>query len=68
MPKYWMITNRSVTDSGLGDQRTEQLSFYTADSGPIDHLGTWTRRSASEFNQALAAQADQFPLVPNAQH
>src|SRR5204863_2689159 len=68
MPKYWMITNRNVDPAGLGNHRNENLSFFTADAGPIDRLTTWTSRSEKQFRTELAAQADTFPLIPENNH
>lgn len=68
MPKYWMITNRNADAAGLGNNRTEQLSFYTADGGAVDQLSTWTPRTEKQFRQELAAQADAFPLIPENDH
>ena len=68
MPKYWMITNRNVDASGLGNHRSDNLSFYTADNGAIDQLTTWTSRTEKQFRTELAARADTFPLIPENEH
>ncbi len=68
MPKYWMITNRNVNASGLGNHRDEKLKFYTADRGPIDQLTTWISRSEKQFRLELTAQAEAFPLIPEGDH
>ncbi|HWA27043.1 MAG TPA: alpha/beta hydrolase [Lacunisphaera sp.] len=68
MPKYWMITNRNADADGLGNHRTEQLSFYTADGGSVDKFTTWTARTEKQFRVELAAQADKFPLIPEHEH
>lgn len=63
-----MTTNRDTSPTNIGTGRVDQLSFYTADSGPIDKLTTWTKRSQKQFREALAAQADKFPLIPDSDH
>lgn len=68
MPKYWMITNRKVANSHLTGDRTDELSFLTADDGPLDELKTWTKRTAKQFRDALIAAADDFPLFPDSAH
>ncbi|WP_414662836.1 alpha/beta hydrolase [Horticoccus sp. 23ND18S-11] len=68
MPKYWMITNRNAEDSGLGNDRTEELSFYTAERGALTNLKTWTRRTAAEFRAALIADVEKFPVFPETEH
>lgn len=64
MPTYWMITNRNVASDGLGRKRTEELSFFTADGGPLPlrEIASWTRRTAVQFRQELIAAADAFPF------
>lgn len=68
MPKYWMITNRNTDASGLGNNRVEDLGFYTANGGPIDRLTTWTQvkdeghiKAKQIFSEALAAGTAGFP-------
>ena len=68
MPKYWMITNRDASPTGLGAHVADKLSYYTAERGPVDQFTTWTARTPVDFRQALAAQADTFPLIPESDH
>ena len=68
MPKYWMITNRDTSATNIGTGRVEKLSYYTTDSGAIDRLASWTRRTEKQFRTELAAQADAFPLIPDSDH
>lgn len=64
-----MITNRNTDDpTGLGNHRSENLSFYTADRGPVDKFPTWTSRSEKQFRLELAAQADHFTEFKPAEH
>lgn len=75
MPKYWMITNRNVDASGLGNHRAEKLKFYTADNGPIDQISSWTLlkdkgaiKAEEIFSKALTAETSQFPKVDSMEH
>jgi esterase/lipase superfamily enzyme len=65
MPNYWLITNRTVANSGFGTDRGE-LSFWVANAGPLDDFGSWARVSADNFKTQLIAAADAFPLLPPA--
>lgn len=67
MPKYWMITNRSVEPDGLGTKLAD-LSFYTSDAAKVDRLANWEKRTAADFRKELMATADAFPLIPEEQH
>ena len=58
--KYWMITNRNVEAKKLGQQRAE-LTFWGADSVPLDALSTWHPMPSGDFKRALIGAADQFP-------
>jgi esterase/lipase superfamily enzyme len=64
MSRYWMITNRTVEpdDVFLGNGRSNDLSFWTADQGPLKDRRNWTRvADAAAFEARLAAAAQQFP-------
>ena len=61
MPKYWMISNRSVKDGGFGED-LDKLSYWFADQGPLDTFTNWTRvRTAAGFRRLLVAAAEAFP-------
>lgn len=68
MPKYWMITNRNVAAADLGKNRSDELSFFTADSGNLKNFKSWTRRTAGEFRTALIAAAEAFPEYADRDH
>lgn len=78
MPKYWMITDRSVTTNpagqpdGLGpnlSREVEPLSFWTSEEGPLDQFGKWTRvEERKDFLDSVVAVARNFPVVPEHQH
>jgi esterase/lipase superfamily enzyme len=68
MPKYWMISNRNATATDLGRNRSEALSFYTADSGTLKNFKNWQPCTAAAFRAALIAAADAFPLIPETEH
>jgi esterase/lipase superfamily enzyme len=67
MPKYWMITNRSVGASGLGNDRTD-LSFFVSDKPKVDDLGNWTKCSPTDFQKMLVEKAESFPAIPETEH
>jgi esterase/lipase superfamily enzyme len=62
MPKYWMITDRNIAADGFG-QRVAGLSYWTADNDDVDVFANWTRTRANEFQRALVAAADRFPMI-----
>ena len=68
MPKYWMITNREALATGPGSHRTEKLSFFVTDRGPVDQFTRWTPRTRQQFTDALMARCDTFPFIPDAEH
>ena len=68
MPRYWMITNRNVAGDGLGQDRSDELSFFVADQGPLEDFASWRRRTPAAFRDALIAQAGNLPLVSENAH
>jgi esterase/lipase superfamily enzyme len=65
MPKYWMISDRTVLADGFGGDRGG-LSYWTSDGGPLDVFASWKPASHDDFKQALIAAADSFPVLPQA--
>ena len=74
---YWMITNRHVPSSGgLGNELSDELSYWIASKGPLKNWRSWTRlketsrqSAAVQFESRLAAVADRFPaLASDADH
>ena len=66
MPRRWMITDRSVEEGELGSSRSrakDVLTWWVSDGGPVDALSSWKRVSASSFQKALSAAADELPLI-----
>jgi esterase/lipase superfamily enzyme len=66
MPNYWLITNRTIVSGGFGADRGD-LSFWVADTGPLDQFSSWTSIAAADFKTQLISAADAFPqLAPAA--
>jgi esterase/lipase superfamily enzyme len=57
-----MITNRNKEPNRLGDELSTP-TYWVSDAGPLDTLSNWTELSATDFQSALVAAADQFPLI-----
>lgn len=64
MPRYWMVSNRTVSKDGLGSSRGA-LSWWTSEGGDPKAFSSWTRVSAAEFQKALVAATDAFPPLPD---
>jgi esterase/lipase superfamily enzyme len=67
MPKYWMISNRTVSGNGFESDRSD-LTYWTSDQGPLTNFKNWKQRSAAQFQKLLAAAADRFDPVDHAGH
>lgn len=63
MPRYWMITNRTIGKDGLGSSRGA-LSWWTSEGGDPKAFSSWTRVSAGQFQKALVEATSQFPPLP----
>ncbi|MBZ5596738.1 MAG: alpha/beta hydrolase [Acidobacteriia bacterium] len=57
---YWMITNRNITGSGLGDKFAD-LSFWKNESKNATDFAAWKQLKLDEFRQALVQVSDTFP-------
>ncbi len=67
MPAYWMISNRTVSKTGFGDERGS-LSFWVSDAAPLNVFANWQRVSRSQFKTLLVAAANSFVPVDHANH
>ena len=63
MPKYWMISDRTVLKDQLGSDRAP-LSFWTTDSDKLDAFSNWKSRTEADFRKDLIAASDKFPRIP----
>ncbi len=65
---YWMISDRSLSATGpqspanFGDDRGD-LTFWTADTGPVTTPGQWTKVTRAVFQQRLIAAAGAFRTI-----
>lgn len=66
MPRYWMVSNRTVSKDGLGSSRGS-LSWWTSEGGDPKAFASWTRVSAAQFQKALVDATSQFPPLPGDQ-
>ncbi len=66
MPRYWMVSNRTVSQEGLGSSRGA-LSWWTSEGGDPKAFASWTRVSATQFQKALVEATSQFPPLPEDQ-
>lgn len=59
-----MITNRTVEKTGLGNGRSNEVTFWTATQTPLKSWRNWTKlRDGAEFQRRLVAVADKFPAL-----
>lgn len=63
MPRYWMVSNRTVSKDGLGASHGA-LSFWTSEGGDPKAFGSWTRVTGAQFRSALVDATNQFPPLP----
>ncbi len=65
---YWMISDRSLPArapkavASFGDDRGD-LTFWTADAGPVTNPAAWSNVSRAVFQQRLIAAAGKFPKI-----
>lgn len=65
---YWMISNRSLPSEGpktpanFGDERGD-LTFWTADAGPVTDPAVWSNVTRAVFQMRLIAAAGNFPDI-----
>jgi esterase/lipase superfamily enzyme len=62
-----MISNRSVENRGFGSDRGP-LTYWTAETGPLDNFKNWKQSTAANFQKQLVAAANAFPVVPHNEH
>jgi esterase/lipase superfamily enzyme len=67
MPKYWMISNRTLNGDGFESDRGD-LTYWTSEHGPLTDFKNWKQRSAGQFQKLLAKAADRFDPVDHAAH
>ncbi len=72
MPRYWMITNRKETTrvgvkqtgkSLLGEDIATELTWWTAESGPLNQMTSWQKVRPGDFQKELIRAVADFPLV-----
>ena len=68
MPRFWMVTNRTVGSTGLRGERGDGLTFWTATDGPLDRLSSWTKVSRERFQTLLTGTANKFALLKDENH
>ncbi len=67
MPRYWMISNREVSGSGLGSDHAP-LSYWVSDAAVLNQLKGWKKTTKERFHSLLLKAADGFPVLPPEQH
>jgi hypothetical protein len=50
--QFYMITNRDVSDEGLGSDEAE-LSYFTSDSDDLVNFGNWSSITADRFKKII---------------
>lgn len=66
-PKYWMVTDRTVKNGGLGSDH-EALSYWVAGGGPVNNMNSWKRVTQKRFRDMLIAVASSFPALPSSRN
>ena len=65
---YWMISDRSLpakgpkTPANFGDDQGD-LTFWTADVGPVTNPANWTNVTSAVFQKRLITAASKFPII-----
>jgi esterase/lipase superfamily enzyme len=67
MPKYWLISDRDNGATGTGIN-SAGLTYWVSDGGPLGDIASWQPQSSADFQNMLAAAADQFPSLAPAQN
>lgn len=61
--KYWMISDRNVTATGLGGNLAP-LTYWTAEAGAdLTDLKSWSRTQFAAFKRSLLELTKTFPVV-----
>src|SRR5579859_7112546 len=60
MPRYWMVSNRTVSKDGLGSSRGA-LTWWTSEGGDPKAFASWTRVGGAEVQKAWVDATNQFP-------
>ncbi len=69
MPQYRMITNRGVDrKTGRLTKDKDALTFWSADRGAVDRLGSWTSVPRERFYDEIRIATRSFPDVPRDSH
>lgn len=63
MPRYWLISNRSLVDGKPCGTDRGDVTFWTSDQGPLDTAGNWSKSSWKRFKASLISAADSFPAT-----
>src|SRR5207244_3241645 len=65
MPKFWMISNRALSDNLPGSKRGP-LTYWISERGPLDTFSNWKKVSKARFKTMLGDAADAFPPLDHA--
>jgi len=65
MPKFWLISNRSVDGSGFGTEKGE-ATYWISERAGLDQFKNWKKTTADDFKTLLAGATDQFPALEHA--
>jgi len=61
----YMATNRTVSKTGLGEDRADKLSFFEcAADADVSDFGSWTKLEPDDFVKRLRTIASTFPPTP----
>jgi esterase/lipase superfamily enzyme len=61
----FMATNRKVGKNGLGEDRSDKLSFFECkENSPVTDISSWTRLEGDAFVKRLRTIAQSFPPTP----
>jgi len=67
MPNYWLISDRNNGGTGTG-RNVSGLSYFVSDAGPLTDIANWKRVTPTQFRTLLAAAADAFPALTQAEN
>lgn len=73
VPRYWMITNRNEkgrvrnrqSGKGLLGEDLAELTWWVAESGPLNEMTSWQKLSQNDFRKELLREISDFPVIPD---
>jgi hypothetical protein len=59
--KFWLISDRNITEDGLGRDKAKSTSTWVSGAGPLTDIKNWTKVSLPAFKTELLKATAAFP-------